>query len=321
MRGRGIDFEHRFNTSRWAESLLLHSICEEPGLLAVRFGLSEVRTTGDLKYDKTAWKEPDLLVYRISDLDAAERKFLRSRDLSAADRSMYCSPSDLAKIIKKAVAAIEVEFSPYKANEMKGRKWVPKTPDAWERRPLKNANPPTAPNIWVKEEDLERLNSWSAEFGVPIIVAHMFDQEAFAIPLAAVNLFNKRFTRNPAAQVRLQMTTGIFKKLQSYNRVDAEGAGEKKWVFVVTPGVALSIGAVEGVKVEAQLGLSSSKKYVTHCLFSGGHLTLSKDFILFLKTDKKDHSSKSDFILRGIGRIRENSDDLLLWPEPDTSSE
>ncbi len=318
MRGRGIDFEHRFNTSRWAESLLLESICGKPGLFAVRFGLSEVRSAADLKYDKKGLKEPDLLVFRKSDLDADEYKFLKTRDISGADRYKYCNADDLDKLIQKAVSAIEVEFSPYKATEMKGRKWVPKTAAQWNKRPLKNATPPTAPNIWVKEEDLERLNAWQDEYGVPIIVAHMFNQEAFSIPLAVVNSFNDRFNRNGKEQVKLQMTSGIFKKLQSYNRVDAEGAGEKKWVFIVTPAVALRVGIVNDVKVEAQLGVSSSQKYVTHCLFSGGHLELDKDFVELLVNAKEITGAKTGAPRRKNPRIRENGDELLLWPEPDS---
>src|ERR1019366_7947422 len=111
-------------------------------------------------------------------------------------------------IMAKASAAVEVEFSPYKANEMKGRFWEPKTTEQWERRPLKNANPPIAPNIWVKEEDLSRLNGWENEFGVPILIAHLFDQEGFAVALKAVNKVNEKFSEVGCDQVRLQMTRG-----------------------------------------------------------------------------------------------------------------
>lgn len=182
----------------------------------------------------------------------------------------------------KASAAIEVEFSPYKASEMKGRFWKPKTAEQWERRPLKNANPPIAPNIWVKEEDLSRLNGWENEFGVPILIAHLFDQEGFAVALKAVNKFNEKFSEVGCDQVRLQMTTGIFKKSQTYDRIDAQGAREQKIVFVSTPAVATKIGDVKDVEVAAQLGVSSSKKYVTHSIFSGGRITFTPEFLSML---------------------------------------
>src|ERR1039458_2245760 len=156
MAGRGIDFEHKFKTSRWAEYLLLQNLSAQAGLLVVRFGLSQVKVSADVKYDKKSWKEPDLLVYKIADLTERERKILEASDLSTESREKIRGGGELHFVVAKASAAVEVEFSPYKANEMKGRFWKPKTTEQWERRPLKNANPPIAPNIWVKEEDLDR---------------------------------------------------------------------------------------------------------------------------------------------------------------------
>ena len=79
MAGRGIDFEHKFKTSRWAEDLLLKSLSAQAGLLAVRFGLSQVKASADVTYDKNSWKEPDLLVYRIADFDGAGTEIFGSR--------------------------------------------------------------------------------------------------------------------------------------------------------------------------------------------------------------------------------------------------
>jgi hypothetical protein len=282
MAGRGIDFEHKFKTSRWAEDLLLKSLSDQDGLMAVRFGLSQVKASGDVVYDKSLQKEPDLLVFKIADLTEAERQYLAENDLSTQSREKISKGGELRFVVAKASAAIEVEFSPYKASEMKGRFWNPKTAEQWERRPLKNADPPIAPNIWVKEEDLSRLNGWENEFGVPILIAHLFDQEGFAVELKAINKFNKKFSEVGSDQIQLQMTTGIFKKNQTYDRIDAQGAREQKIVFVVTPAVATKIGDVEGVKVAAQLGVSTSKKYVTHSIFSSGRIVFTPEFLSML---------------------------------------
>jgi hypothetical protein len=282
MAGRGIDFEHRFNTSRWAEDLLLNSLNAQDNFLAVRFGLSRVRAAKDVVYDKAGWKEPDLLVYDAKALTAQERKWLDGRDLSLEARESFEKGRENNFAVSKAAAAIEVEFSPYRASEMKGRTWIPKTPAQWERRPLKNANPPTAPNIWVKEEDLGRLNAWQAAFEVPILIAHLFDQEAFAVALEKVSTFNDKFETQGTNPIELQMTTGIFKKEQSYDRQDAQGAGEHKTVFVITPGVAVRVGEVKKVQVKAQLGVSASKKYVTHSIFSGGEISFTPEFLQML---------------------------------------
>jgi hypothetical protein len=282
MAGRGIDFEHKFKTSRWAEDLLLKSLSAHPGLLAIRFGLSQVKASGDVIYDKSSWKEPDLLVYKISDLTERERKFLEANDLSAESREKIREGGEHHFVVAKASAAVEVEFSPYKASEMKGRFWKPKTVEQWERRPLKNANPPIAPNIWVKEEDLSRLNGWENEYGVPILIAHLFDQEGFAVALKAVNKLNEKFSEAGCDQIRLQMTTGIFKKSQTYDRIDAQGAREQKIVFITTPAVATKIGDVKDVNVAAQLGVSTSKKYVTHSIFSGGRIVFTPEFLTLI---------------------------------------
>ena len=286
MAGRGIDFEHRFKTSRWAEDLLLKSLGAHSDFLAVRFGLSQVRAPGDVVFDKSASKEPDLLVYRRASLTESDRKLLTGLDLSSGNREELLRGNELLSVVKKAAVAIEVEFSPYRAAEMKGRSWRPKTRDEWERRPLKNANPPIAPNIWVKEEDLGRLTAWQSQFQVPIIIAHLFDQEGFAVSLKDVSDFNDLFLASDTDQLQLQMTTGIFKKEQSYDRQDAQGAGEKKIVFVVSPAVAVKVGTVEDVQVEAQLGLSASKKYVAHTIFSGGRITFSQGFLSMLVTQR-----------------------------------
>ena len=282
MAGRGIDFEHKFKTSRWAEDLLLKSLRTQPGLTAVRFGLSQVKAARDVKYDKSSWKEPDLLVYKTADLTEQERRILAAGDLSGDSREKLRRGGELHFVVAKACTAVEVEFSPYRASEMKGRLWKPKTAEQWEHRPLKNANPPIAPNIWVKEEDLSRLNGWKEEFGVPIVIAHLFDQEGFAVALKAVNEFNQKFGQNDCDQICLQMTTGIFKKTQTYDRIDAQGAREQKIVFITTPAVATKIGDVKDVKIAAQLGVSTSKKYVTHSIFSGGRIALAAEFLSLL---------------------------------------
>jgi len=284
MRGRGIDFEHRFKTSRWAEDLLIRSLAENHGLATVRYGISEVRSESKLVYGTTPYKEPDLLVFRLDDLDTQEKKFVKDKDISSEERAGFESGGRLASFLKKAIVALEVEFSPYKASEMVGRTWTPRTPEKWARRPLKNATPPTAPNIWVKEEDLGKLLIWEKKYGVPIVVVHLFDQESFAVRLRDVEKFENQYQQNPPDGVRLQVTSGIFTKIQSYDRVDAQGAGEKKRVFIITPAASTKVGDVTEVHVEAQLGISSSKKYVSHVLFLKGKLTVSEGFLSFLNS-------------------------------------
>jgi hypothetical protein len=283
VRGRGIDFEHRFNTSRWAEDLLIQALGPEYGLLTVRFGLSIVRPEGELIYGTTGYKEPDLLVYELGDLTTPEKALLATENLEVANRTEFACGQRLEFAFGKALAALEVEFSPYRAKEMKGRDWKPRTVSEWDRRPLKRAMPPTAPNVIVKEEDLPKLAKWEDSTCVPIIVTHLFDQEAFAVKLSTLREFNLEYENKPEDRVKLQVTTGIFKTLQTYDRVDAQGAAEKKWIFRVPPSSAEKIGDLIDIQASAQLGLSASKKYVTHALFSGGRLEVSSEFGALLK--------------------------------------
>jgi hypothetical protein len=283
MRGRGIDFEHRFNTSRWAEDLLIQALGHRHGLRTVRFGLSAVRPDDQLVYGETTYKEPDLLTFVLEDLTDNQKEILRSENLETVDRAQFDEGHRLQFVFEKALAAIEVEFSPYRAKEMKDRNWVPRTLERWNQRPLKRANPPTAPNVIVKEEDLPKLTEWQVNTGVPIAVVHLFDQEGFAVTLDTLREFDERYTRHPAQQTRQQITTGIFKTVQTYDRVDAQGAAEKKTIFKVTPAAGIKVGDLEDVKVSSQLSVSSSKKYVTHPIFSSGRLSVSEEFLQLLR--------------------------------------
>ena len=285
-RGRGIDFEHRFNPSHWAEDLLIAALGEQHGLLTARFGQSEVVGADKLSYDPNArHKEPDLLVLALSDLAKEEQQMLSPPcALTCVGRGRFERGGDLRFAIAKALAAIEVEFSPYRAKEMKGRNWKAKTAEQWDKRPLTRANPPTAPNIWVKEQDFGKLLNWESDYGVPIVVAHVFDQEAFAVPLRDIESFEKECHARPEELLKLQHTRGVVKKMQPYDRVDAQGAREEKPVFVVTPHAATKIGDVENVVVSSQLSISSSRKYVTYPMFSGGRLTICPEFLTLLRT-------------------------------------
>lgn len=288
MKGRGIDFEHRFNTSRWAEDLVIQSLNKSPEFIACHYGLSEVVMGAALKYGDVDFKEPDIIVFKRTDLTKEEIKFLSDTiDLSKIDRVKFHTGALLAFVHKKACLAIEIEFSPYRASEMNGRNWIPRTAAAWDKRPLKHAKPPTAPNIWVKDEDLDKLVKWQANASVPIIIVHLFDQEAFSVSLDTIKSFDTAVTAADDVGARkLQVTRGIFKFAQQYDRIDAQGARETKTVFITTPNVACKVGDVSGVVVEAQIGLSSSKKYVSHIVFSGGELVLGepfKNWILHLK--------------------------------------
>jgi len=144
MRGRGIDFKHRFNTSRWAEDLLIQTFGNRYGVVTARFGLSTFVPEGEkLVYGTTKYKAPDLLVLKRAALSSKERRLLSDSSLDWHERAVLGEEA-LNELMKKAFVALEIEFSPYKAREMKDRDWRIKTPEQWDKRPLKDAKPPTA---------------------------------------------------------------------------------------------------------------------------------------------------------------------------------
>jgi hypothetical protein len=286
MKGRGLDFEQRFKTSRWAEDLLLDALNNQSDWIAVRFGLSEVKSADSLsKISKTTFKEPDLLVLPKNDLTKGQKKLITSINAGKINRAQLPDSKQLEFLLAKAFVAIEIEFSPYRAKEMKGRDWRPKNKEEWARRPLKHANPPVAPNIFIKEEDLAPLLNWEGNHSIPIVVTHIFDQEAFAIALKKIKSLENLYQKAKDDEERrcLQVTMGIFKKIQNYDRVDAQGAGERKTVYCVTPAASIKAADVTKVKVKSQLGVSSSKKYVSHVIFSGGHAKLTTKYLNLLK--------------------------------------
>lgn len=281
-RGRGLDFEQRFRTSRWAEDLLIQEFGRH-GFLAVRLGLSETSEDNLVRETDARFKVPDLLVFDPGKLDESGKQALRQTDFTHLTPDDLRPDTRLGRILCKALCAIEVEFSPYRATEMRERQWQRKTPTELARRPRRRAEPPSAPNIWVKHEDLTPLLGWQRMMGVPILVAHVFDQEAFAIPLRQVEEFRTAYHQAPENAIPLQLISGIFSKTQAYDRVDAQGAGERKEVFVISPAAATRVGTIANVVVTTQLGTSASKKYVAHVLFSGGQLDFDEAFLRLVR--------------------------------------
>lgn len=280
-RGRGVDFEQRYKASKWAEDILLEAFLRKP-FIATRLGISGVDPENLIRSVAGEPKVPDLLVFALEDLTEAEQAELRARKYDLRQVTSEEFNEELAFVYEKARFAVEVEFSPYKAAEMRQRHYVRKTIEQLDRRPLKHAKAPTAPNIFVKELDLDPLSAWQATTGVPVVVIHVFDQECFGVSLDEILSFRTCLENCPEDLVRLCHLNGIFRESQRYERVDAQGAVETKIVYKVTPAASRLAGEVLDVSVEAVLGMSKSKKYVSQVRFSGGRICFEKSFISWL---------------------------------------
>ena len=266
------------------------------GVTTVRYGLSAYVPEGrELVYGASKYKDPDLLVFRSDALSAKERGLLGDGSLDWKERAAL-GKVGLDALLRRAFVALEVEFSPYRAKEMKGRHWKVRTPEKWEARPLMHATPPTAPNIWVKEEDIDKLSAWERDFGIPIVVVHVFDQEAFSVTLAKVVAFRRAYMTKGTDVKKLQVTSGIFAKDHDYNPNETKAAGKLKPVYNVSPAAAEKVGDISGVKVSSQFDLSRSKKYVSHVIFTGGKLDICPGFIEFLTSVSAQRRKKTGAI-------------------------
>lgn len=274
-RGRGVDFEQRFKASRWAENKVFEALHTER-FLPVRLGTSKVAQIILRGDDEIDFKEPDLLVLDANRISASEQRKLeeQSFDLTEISPATLLQSNQWRFLWKAALFAVEVEFSPYKSTIMKGRNWKPRDPKTNRKLP-KSANPPVAPNIWVKLEDMPRLGRWQEQFKTNIFIFHVFDEEAFGVSLSTLIEADKILNNlGDQPSVKWQLEKGIFRKEQNYNRGDQEAASERKKVFVVSPAASKRIGLVKGVEIKAQLGLSATGKYVTQVIFEDGFIEI-----------------------------------------------
>lgn len=286
--GRGVDFEHRYRSSRWAEDRLITAFRRE-NLLALRLGPSGINRANRVTTVRGAPKAPDLLVLDPSDLTRRQRSLLSEM----GDDLRSLAPGKLTAqkfsfLLKKALVAIEVEFSPYRAREMRQRDWEAKSAEALRKRSFKRASPPIAPNIFIKLEDLAPLRRWERAAKVPIVVTHVFDQEAFGVRLSVVDSVRRQLEgQREKRQIETQLGTGVFLSVQNYERPDAQAALERKKVFRVCPCAAVFAGRVTGVRVSTQLSISKSKRYVAAVIFRGGRISLAPEFMALVRRARR----------------------------------
>src|SRR5438045_2031290 len=110
---RGSDFQARWTEGAWAELKLLEAINDIPGLVAVQFGITDgtafrssiEMAARNLPDQKRHGKRPDILAFLRDTLDAA--------DLAKIGELVLLSDEEAEDLARRAVLAIESEFSPY----------------------------------------------------------------------------------------------------------------------------------------------------------------------------------------------------------------
>lgn len=158
---RGTDFEARWTEGAWAETKIIEALNDLPDLLAVQFGITDgtafwstkEMAARELPDQGQHGKRPDVLVFR--------RNALSNAEISDAAELVLKSDDEAQALARKAVLAIESEFSPY----------------AYKHR-LEGYGKELS--FTIKDEDLAPLKAWHSYFGVPLgIVQVYFDSSYF----------------------------------------------------------------------------------------------------------------------------------------------
>ena len=161
---RGSDFEAKWTEGFWAEQRILDALNARSHLLAVQFGITDgtafrsstAMLARVLPVQDAYGKRPDILVFKKSDLSPSEANHVASIG--------KLSDADAEPIVKRALLAIESEFSPYD--------YAHRLSEYGKEL-----------SFTVKEEDLEPLCRWTDHFGVPLGIVQIYTESAFYLPL------------------------------------------------------------------------------------------------------------------------------------------
>ncbi len=160
---RGSDFEARWNEGVWAERRIIEALNREPDLHAVPFGISDGTAfwssadmaARDLPDQSLHGKRPDVLVFRTALLSPEERAMVDQLGLM---------PDETAEAFaRKAIMAIESEFSPY----------------AYQHRLEQYEK---GLSFTIKDEDLAPLRQWQEQHEVPLYIAQIFLDSSYCLP-------------------------------------------------------------------------------------------------------------------------------------------
>ncbi len=164
---RGPDFTARWSEGAWAELKIIEAFNAVPGIYAAQFGI----TDGTAFYSPTKMaarglpvqnlygKRPDILVYRINDLSPLE--------YGLAGQLPSLPDGEVDHVVRKAIMAIESEFSPY----------------MYQHR-LQSYGKELS--FTIKDEDLQPLLSWQTNFPVPLHIAQVYLDSSYILPFATL---------------------------------------------------------------------------------------------------------------------------------------
>ncbi|MEM1831885.1 MAG: AccI family restriction endonuclease [Sulfolobales archaeon] len=276
---RGLDFLMRNEQGRWAEDLVIDTINDTEKFSAVRYGLSRVvlvkggREWSEYweKYQKVEkyGKRPNVLIFK-KDVYRSFESELNQLASEYGDPSLI--PEDeWEKYVKRAVCALEVEMSLWKASKM---------PDKDMKLPLKKKDV-VAPMIWVKEDDALRLKEWYNKYGKSIYIVQVFYDLAFIAPFLEIIKKAERILSEPneKKKIELMKREGLIVSKQKF--VDERtSTAVSKVVYRLHPSAAKVFGILEEpptIKVDV---LEDERgKILPFLKFSGGILRINQEIL------------------------------------------
>jgi hypothetical protein len=172
---RGEDFANKYAKGEWAELVLIETIDDNTDLFAFQYGISRgdaLETKEQLDRVKEPGveetKRPDVLVFTLENFEAleeTEQVLVRDFITSDPDRQGKLLPKlEAEKITDSAIMALEAESSKFNLSERQYNSSL---------------------SAYVKDEDLQRLQSWRDEHEVPIFVCQLFFDRGYIIPFSA----------------------------------------------------------------------------------------------------------------------------------------
>jgi hypothetical protein len=263
----------RFHQGRWSEDRIITGINNTANYRAVPYGISRVYVENGQETIEEYWrkysqiekygKRPDIMVFRKTIYDKIKKEL--------SDDPTLMTEEEWKPLVNQSLCAIEAENSLWRASKM---------PDKDLKLPLPKKNV-IAPNIWVKEEDVEGLLSWQRIYNKPIYVVQVFYDMAYAARLKTILEKVRRIQRYRQMSLRNaeMKRCGLIIATQPYTD-SRTGVRQEKEVYRLHPAAAIVFGYLANdPSLEPRVLESKSGKIMPYVHFSGGTLTLSKEIL------------------------------------------
>jgi hypothetical protein len=273
---RGLDFLIRNEQGRWAEELVIETINNETDFKAVRYGISRAVMVKSYNEWVKYWekyqsvekygKRPNVLVFRKNTFREFEEK-LKGYIKEYSDSSLI--PEEIWEdYVRKSVCALEVEMSLWKASKM---------PDKDMKLPLRKTRNIIAPMIWVKEEDVSKLESWMKRHNKPIYAIQVFYDLAYIAPFQLIiNKANRvKSARSKEMEREVMKREGLMIEKQKY-RDEITGRTTTKIVYRLHPATTMLFGElIEPPKINVEVLEDKKGRIIPFLKFSDGKLKIN----------------------------------------------